>query len=217
MREYELLARESLFPSWILYALLASTAILAMVKMWRPAVYQYITSTFVKPPSTIPYSRENLSFFGKANWMLLMNYFVVSAICIYMVQLYYGKENLWLLVVPFLYFSFQVISLFLSGLLSGELKKLNEHFLLLNFTYHFIGLLLIPVLIIWLLNVDYSIYFIYAVAGIFSAFWILRVTRGILFALRNKILWYYIILYLCSLEIWPLVAIYVLLIADLKG
>lgn len=146
-----------------------------------------------------------------------MNYFVVSAICIYMVQLYYGKENLWLLVVPFLYFSFQVISLFLSGLLSGELKKLNEHFLLLNFTYHFIGLLLIPVLIIWLLNVDYSIYFIYAVAGIFSAFWILRVTRGILFALRNKILWYYIILYLCTLEIWPLMVIFKLLTADLEG
>ncbi len=217
MREFQLVARESLFPSWILYALLVSVAILAIVKLWRPAVYQYISATFVKPPSTIPYSRENLSFFGKANWMLLLNYFVVSAICIYMVQLYIGQIDLWLLVIPVFYFSFQVISLFLAGMLSGELKKLNEHFLLLNFTYHFIGLLLIPLLIIWLLNADYSVYFMYAAAIIFGVFWIFRVIRGILFALRNKVLWYYIILYLCSLEIWPLIAIYVLLVANFKG
>jgi hypothetical protein len=112
---------------------------------------------------------------------------------------------------------FQALSLFLVGGLSGEMKKLTEHFLLLNFTYHFIGLLLIPVLIVWLLNVDYSIYFIYGVASIFSFFWLLRVMRGILFALRNKVLWYYIILYLCSLEIWPLIAIYMLFVANFKG
>jgi len=217
MREFQLVVRESLFPSWILYALLISVAILAVVKLWRPAVYQYISSTLVKPPSTIPYSRENLSFFGKANWMLLLNYFVVSAICIYMVQLYIGEVNVWFVLIPVLYFLFQVISLFLAGILSGEIKKLNEHFLLLNFTYHFIGLLLIPILIVWLLNVDYSIYFVYTAAIIFGTFWIFRVVRGILFALRNKVLWYYIILYLCSLEIWPLVAIYVLLVANFKG
>jgi hypothetical protein len=196
---------------------LVSSAILAVVKLWRPAIFQYISSTFVKPPSTIPYSRENLSFFGKASWMLLANYFVVSAICIYMVQVYYGRENLSILIVPLAYFVFQALSLFLVGGLSGEMKKLTEHFLLLNFTYHFIGLLLIPVLIVWLLNVDYSIYFIYGVASIFSFFWLLRVMRGILFALRNKVLWYYIILYLCSLEIWPLIAIYMLFVANFKG
>tara|TARA_B100000508_G_scaffold141097_1_gene147059 strand:+ start:164003 stop:164656 length:654 start_codon:yes stop_codon:yes gene_type:complete len=217
MKEFELITRESLFPSWILYALIASTTILAVVKLWRPAVFQYITATFVKPPSTIPYSRENLSFFGKASWMLLVNYFVVSGICIYMVELYFGIENIWYLGVPIIYFIFQALSLFLIGGLSGEIKRLNEHFLLLNFTYHSIGLLLIPVLIIWLLNVDFSLYFIYGAASIFGAFWLIRVIRGILFALRNKVLWYYIILYLCSLEIWPLVAIYVLLIADFKG
>lgn len=217
METYELVSRTSLFPAWILHALTFSVCILALVKIWRPAVFQHIASTFIKPPSTIPYSRENLSFFGKASWMLLLNYFVVSGICIHMMQLYFETFNPWLFALPLAYFLFQAMSLFLAGVLSGELKKLTDHFLLLNFTYHFVGLLLIPALLLWILNVQYSLYFVHGIAYLFAIFWCIRVVRGILFALRNKVLWYYIILYLCSLEIWPLVAIYVLLIADFKG
>ncbi len=216
MDEMQLIERESMFPTWVLYALLVAVGILALVKLWRPVIFQYITASFVKPPSTIPYSRENLSFFGRASWMLLLNYFVVAGISISMVSTYYDFEQDLLIFAPTFYFLFQAISLFMAGGVSGELKKLNEHFLLLNFTYHTMGLLLIPLLLIWLLNVNYSIYFIYTLAILFSVFWLLRVFRGIFFALRNNILWYYIILYLCTLEIWPLVAFYVLLIADFK-
>lgn len=217
METYELADRISLFPSWILHVLTLSVCILALVKVWRPAVFQYIATTFVKPPSTIPYSRENLSFFGRSSRMLLLNYFVVSGICIYMMQLYFDTFNPWYFSIPVLYFLFQAFSLFLAGVLSGELKKLTDHFLLLNFTYHSFGLLLIPVLLLWMLNVEHSYYFVQFIASLFALFWGIRVVRGILFALRNKVLWYYIILYLCSLEIWPLVAIYMLLIADFKG
>jgi hypothetical protein len=217
MRAVELLPREVLFPSWIIYALLASSIILALVKLWRPAVFQYISETLVKPPSTIPYSRENLSFFGKSSWLLLSNYFVVGALSVYMIEVYYGFDFYWLLLAPTAYYFFQALSLFIVGKLGDGIRRLTDHFLLLNFTYHIIGLLLIPLLLMWLLNPEYSDLFIFGMGIVFAFFWLVRIFRGIIFAVRNKVLWYYIILYLCSLEIWPLLAIYLLVGTNFKG
>jgi hypothetical protein len=213
----ELIPRDTLFPSWIVYALLASLIILTLVKMWRPAVFQYISETLVKPPSTIPYSRENLSFFGKSTWLLLTNYFLLGALCLYMIEVYYGMKFYWLLLAPIGYYVFQALSLFIVGKLGDGMKRLTDHFLLLNFTYHVIGLLLIPLLLMWLLNPEYSKTFIFGIGVLFAFFWLVRILRGILFAVRNKVLWYYIILYLCSLEIWPLFAIYLLVGTNFKG
>jgi hypothetical protein len=217
MDEMELVLRESFFPYWILYALLISVAIISGVKLMRPAVFQHISSTYVKPPSTVPNSKENLSFLGRASWMLLLNYFIVSSITVFMVLMYYDIQHYWLVLLPTAYYFFQVFALFFSGMISRETKRLSENFLLLNFIYQNMGLVLIPVLIMWLLNVNYSLYFINAIQILFVAFLLFRYIRGFFFAIQNKVLWYYIILYLCTLEIWPLMVLFRLLTADLEG
>ncbi|MEX1192240.1 MAG: DUF4271 domain-containing protein [Brumimicrobium sp.] len=213
----ELIPRETFFPQWILYLLLVSVATLSVVKILRPAVFQHISATYVKPPSTIPNARENLSFAGKASWILLLNYFIVSGLTVFMTLLYFESENYWLIALPSVYYFIQVFTLFIAGWVSGESKKLSENFLLLNFTYQNIGLIYIPLLIIWLLNVDYSLFLIKTCTILFGLLMMLRFIRGFFFAIRNKVLWYYIILYLCTLEIWPLMLIYKLLVADLEG
>lgn len=217
MNEMELVLRESFFPYWILYALLISVSILSGVKLLRPAVFQHISATYIKPPSTIPNSKENLSFLGRASWMLLLNYFIISSITVYMVLIYYEIHQYWLVLLPTAYYFIQVLGLFLSGGISGENKRLTENFLLLNFICQNMGLVLIPILIMWLLNVNYSLYFINAIQILFIAFSLIRYIRGFFYAIQNKVLWYYIILYLCTLEIWPLIVIFKLLTADLEG
>jgi len=134
-----------------------------------------------------------------------------------MIEVYYGLEFYWLLLVPIAYYFFQALSLYIVGKLGDGIRKLTDHFLLLNFTYHIIGLLLIPLLLMWLLNPEYSNLFVYVIGIVFTFFWLVRILRGIFFAVRNKVLWYYIILYLCSLEIWPLLAVYSLVGTNIKG
>ena len=134
-----------------------------------------------------------------------------------MVLMYYGIHQYWLVLLPTAYYFVQVFALFFSGIISGETKRLSENFLLLNFIYQNMGLVLIPVLIMWLLNVNYSLYFINAIQILLVAFLFFRYIRGFFFAIQNKVLWYYIILYLCTLEIWPLMVIFKLLTADLEG
>jgi len=214
MKELKLIDRVELFPDWLFFVLLLSVVIVTVVKFIRPSVFLNLSATLIKPPSTIPYSRTNLSFLGGTNWLFIFNYFIISGLTVFMIMLYHGEVNYWWIILPVCYYTYQVLGLLFIGVISGELKKLTDNVLLLNFTHHIIGLLFLPILFIWILNSHLSSYIYTIILIIFILFWSLRIIRGILFAFKAKILWYYIILYLCGLEIWPLVAIYMFLPAD---
>ncbi|HLV41026.1 MAG TPA: DUF4271 domain-containing protein [Brumimicrobium sp.] len=206
----ELIARKEIFPHWIIYALMFSIAVLSILKYQREYVFVNLRMTFFKSPSSVSFSKEEIKFFGSTNWVLLINYFLVTTLAMYMVLIYHEISNNWLMLLPIVYYAFQILAMFFVGVLSGELKRLRENILLLNFTSHFIGLLFIPILFAWILNPGLSPYLFNSLIVLFSALHLLRILRGVFIALRNKVLWYYIILYLCALEIWPVLTVYLI-------
>lgn len=210
MKEMELTLREELFPHWVIYALLLTITVLSVLKFQKEMVFSHITGAFFKPPSSLPTARESLSFLGATNWVMLLNYFTVSGIAVFMMLSYYKSTNYWLIALPSLIYLFQLVSLFFVGFLIGEFKYVRENILLLNFTAHISGIVLIPILIIWILNPQLSEYMVVTLVAVVILFYFIRLLRGILLANRNKALWYYIILYLCGLEIWPIVVGYLL-------
>ncbi|PWH85686.1 DUF4271 domain-containing protein [Brumimicrobium oceani] len=210
MEEMELSLREELFPHWVVYALLFTITMLSVLKFQKEMVFSQMSSTFFKAPSSLPNARENLSFLGLGNWVLLLNYFVVSGIAAFMLLSYLEINEYWLIALPSLIYLFQLSSLFFVGSLSGEFKYVKDNILLLNFTAHISGIALIPILFIWILNPQLSEYMLVSLASVLTLFYFIRLVRGFLLAIRNKALWYYIILYLCGLEIWPIVVGYLL-------
>ncbi|HZH86948.1 MAG TPA: DUF4271 domain-containing protein [Brumimicrobium sp.] len=217
MNEFELLLRKEIFPHWIIYTLLLSIVVLSVLKHQREVVFTNLRSVFFNPPSSVSFTKEEVSFFGFTNWMLLFNYFAVSALAIYMVLVYFENTSFWLMLVPMAYYFFQLTALFFVGLLSGEVRKLWDNILLLNFTSHGIGIIFIPILFVWLLNPTLSPYIVDGLFVLFGLMHLIRILRGVFLALRNKVLWYYIILYLCGLEIWPIIVVYMLLSPDFIG
>ncbi len=211
MKEMELTLREELFPHWVLYALLLTISVLSILKHQREMVFVHIKGAFFKPPSTVPYAKESFSFLGSSNWILLINYFCVTGIGVFMLLAYYKSTDYWLVALPTIIYLFQLFALFFAGLLSGEFKYVRENILLLNFSAHIAGLLLIPILFVWILNPQLSQYMVVTIITVIILFYFMRLVRGMLLAIRNKALWYYIILYLCGLEIWPIVVGYLLL------
>src|SRR5690554_5084918 len=152
MKEMELTLREELFPHWVLYALLLTISVLSILKHQREMVFVHIKGAFFKPPSTVPYAKESFSFLGSSNWILLINYFCVTGIGVFMLLAYYKSTDYWLVALPTIIYLFQLFALFFAGLLSGEFKYVRENILLLNFSAHIAGLLLIPILFVWILN-----------------------------------------------------------------
>ncbi|WP_207214097.1 DUF4271 domain-containing protein [Brumimicrobium glaciale] len=206
----ELTLREELFPHWVIYALLLTITVLSVLKYQREMVFSHISVAFFKSPSSLPNAKESLSFLGRTNWVMLLTYFAISGIAVYMLLAYYESTDYWLISLPTIVYLFQLFALFFVGFLSGEFKYVKENILLLNFSAHITGIVLIPILFIWILNPQLSEYMVMTIAAVLILFYSLRVVRGMLLAIRNKALWYYIILYLCGLEIWPIVVGYLL-------
>lgn len=213
----ELTLREELFPYWVAYVLFITIVVLSILKSQKELVFSNITSAFVKPPSSLPEAKENLSSSSLTNLMMLLNYFVVGGVAVYMLLIYFHKTDFWMVVLPGAIYLFQLLGLYFVGALSGEFNKVRENILLLNFSTHILGIILIPILLIWLLNPQLSHIVVNTLLVVYIFFYLLRLVRGMLLAIRNKVLWYYIILYLCGLEIWPMVVAYLLLKPDFIG
>ena len=213
----ELIERQELFPHWLLYVILSTIVLLAVLKYRREIVYVHLRSAFFKPPASTVLPKEEISFFGRTNWTLLINYFIISGLSIYMMLIYYRIDDYWLVLLPIAYYFLQILELFFVGIVSGEMKKIQGPLLITNYISHLIGIVFIPILLIWLLNPHLSQYIIAGIAYIFVFLQLIRIIRGIFSALRNKIFWYYIILYLCAFEIWPIVVIYLYVSSDFVG
>ncbi len=214
MKEMELVERHEMFPPMVLYVLLATIVLLSILKFRREIVYTHLRAAFFKPPSTTAMAKEEIGFFGKTHWILLFNYFLVSGLAVYMTLIYLQLDDYWLILTPIGYYYLQVLELYFVGIVSGELKRIQEALLLTHYTSHLLGIIFIPLILVWLLNPQFSQYILYALVIIFVFLQLIRIFRSILSALRNNILWYYIILYLCAFEIWTTILLYILLSSD---
>lgn len=217
MEKMELTLREELFPHWVLYALFFTILVLSILKSQKEMVLENISNTFFKPPSTSPVAKENLGFKSSTNFIMLLNYFAVGGIMVYMLLIYFEKTDYWMVALPGIIYFFQILSLLLVASLSGEYKKVRENIYLLNFYSHISGILLIPILFVWILNPQLSESMIIVLFSIILMVFLFRIVRGIFMAIRNNVLWYYIIVYLCGLEIWPLVVVYLFLSPNFVG
>lgn len=208
MNTFELTARTAFFPYWVVYVLIFCVCILAVLKYQREVAYSHIGEALLKAPSSIPFTKQEAGIFGWINWGFLLNYFIASALACYMTFVYYGITHYELVVIPTLIYFIQLFSFQLIGWVSGESKKIKELVMLLNVIYHAIGIIFVPLLFVWMLNPKWSIQLMYSILIVFICLQIFRIVKSISLASRYNIWWYYIILYLCGLEIWPMIIVY---------
>lgn len=199
-----------MYPNWILYVLLASLILLSLINYKKAIITSYIRNTILRPISLSNFEKREREPFGSINLILFINFVITSGLASYMLGIYYGYPYLSLTLLPGAYYFFLLTSLGFVGRISGERKRILENTLNTVLILHTWGILLIPFILIWILNPAYSSIMAYIILGGFSLISILRILKGISIALKNKLLWYYIILYLCTFEIWPFVAVYVL-------
>lgn len=202
----ELLLREQLFDSTIIYFFLLSGIIIGAVKWVYPEMFQFVFQSLFRKTSLISSTlREDTNALKRASFLLLLNYFVVSGTVSYMVGLYFELEQKELMIfLPIIYYFFLHIGFIITGFFTGESKRLYDNKKLVVFIHQFSGLLFLPIGLAWLLNTEYSAGMFNMVLFFLGLVLLVRVFKGYICAIQNKISWYYIILYLCTLEIWPL-------------
>ena len=112
------------------------------------------------------------------------------------------------LAIPLGVFLLQIVSLWLIGMITREVKLIVVPLLETIVIIEFIGFILFFLALIWVLNPQFSNYFLWVFSVLLAFGFFLRVFKSLFSVLRKGVSWYYIILYFCTLEILPLFIAY---------
>jgi hypothetical protein len=159
--------------------------------------------------------KEDIKLSSSSSVALVINYFFIISTCAFLsIQ---SQETLHLsmlnsigisLAIPAGVFVLQLLSLWIIGLVTKEMKLIVVPLLETIVIIEYIGFILFFLALIWVLNPQYSYYFIRVFAFLLGFGFLLRFLKSLFSVLRKGVSWYYIILYFCTLEILPLFIAY---------
>lgn len=157
--------------------------------------------------------KEDLKIGSSGSVALIINYFLIISTCVFLsiqakLEVSIGNAVLISLAIPAGVFIFQIVSLWLIGTVTKEIKIIIVPLLETTVIIEFIGFLLFFLALIWVLNPQYSDYFLTTFGIILVLGFFIRLFKSLYAVLRKGVSWYYIILYFCTLEILPLFIAY---------
>ena len=196
---------------WLLIALIL-TAVINVI--YRRKMLTQLEG-FLKFHSVQQIMREENSSSQRPITLMMLNSTLIVGVCIYSFLVHYGTisindwKSLGLIFLSlfgaFIYFMFTP---WLVKFLYNDEAGLNEYRYNYILIFQVLGLVLIPLAI----NMSYGSIFktesAYAAILIMVIFHIMRIIRGIIIGFSKRIFVIYIILYLCTLEILPLIVLY---------
>lgn len=207
--------RDSSFSTLILLLLSLSFIVIAFSRLSSRVLFSNIIEAIYKNGRVAKIVQINYPLNTLSSILLLLNYIIsMSTLLFLTIQNYYPIQNqdiLYLTLVSVLLVVVPWISLFSIGVLTGDKETLVESKINTIIFAHASGLIYSVILLVWTFNSQWSDIFVYVFLGLLFLFTIYRLLRGFISAFKKGVRWYYIILYLCTLEILPLVLLYQLL------
>ena len=195
----------------ILAILLFCVATIALSKFNNSDLFRSVTKNFFRfKLLESNFNDENRIGFA-ASFLLNINFILSLTICFFLAFTNFvaGNEALiYALCFSAYLIIIQQISFRLVALLSGEHMVSEEIGVLTKQIWHMAGLLFLIIALIWALNQQSTLavsrfYFI-----ILLTLFAFRYIKGIFLCHKMGIKWYYLFLYLCTLEIMPSLLLY---------
>lgn len=208
------------FPGWALYIVLFSILALTLLKMAYNRFMGPILNAVISHKETLHlYSNRN-SITQNTFLVLHILFALNTGLFIFLTLKYFNSLPdftefslviLFSAAVYFLY-QFKYLNLYLLGFFFDQVKAFAEYIHSISIFNQFLGIILIPVMAgMLILNEHFAIYFIYTGIGFIILFFLIRVIRGAGIILQKGFSVFYLFLYLCALEIFPLLIVYKLL------
>ena len=193
-------------------------SIIALSKFNNSDLFRNVTKSFFRLKLLDNNFNDETRISLGTSILLNLNFIISLTICFFLACSNFVSGNaalLYSLGLSAYFIGVQQISFRLATYLSGD-KMISEA--IGNLTkqiWHMLGLLFLIISLIWALNQQLSANFM--LLYFFSLFIIIvfRYVKGIFLCYKLGIKWYYLILYLCTLEITPTFLLYYFIIKDL--
>ena len=163
--------------------------------------------------------KENMRIESFSSIALLCSFFISFSLCNFLffqrILLFDDGASLWLsFVATIILFSVENIGVLFVGLLSGESKKLNLVILNTLTISQFAGIFFTLIALFWIMNPAADKFFLGLYLTVVALKEIARMLKSSVIVLVRAVPWYYLILYLCTLEILPLFVVSVYLLKN---
>ena len=207
----ELTVREHPITVVIGLGMFLSFVLIVLAKLLQSDVYAVLLRSFTKGKQLSSYIRESFPVLKGASILLFVNYLLSFSILLFFVlslpKFEMTSELLIITLTPIVFFLFGIGSLLVGMLLTGEREVFLVPILMKINGAQLLGLYSAVLVFLWALGFINQIVFVeLCIWGIFSEN-VARIIRSFQFVLTAGVSWYYIIIYLCTLEILPVLVI----------
>ena len=207
LSSFELIERNTQMNSYLLVIILLCFAFVGVARVAQPDLIAQTFAGFfkVKRPDSNGFEGSKLQ--PSMTALIVLNYIISFSTCVFL--LLYEQSNLletvWLTMkIVFALTFLQLINFRLVFILSGERAILDSMSAVNKQIWSFGGFILTCIALLWILNQELQHGFEQLFFMVFSSLIVWRIVKGLLLAAQLRYKWYYLILYLCTLEILPL-------------
>ncbi len=204
-------------PIWLFYVLVFLIAAFTWVKVFYARTLDHILASFLSKTMSNQIVRDENLLLQKASFLLTGIFYLVLALFIYQISILYNflpdffpsgfARFLILAVLVSMIYSFKFIFLKVSGFIFQIDKPVSAYIFNIFLINNLIGILLLPIVIAIAFTTTFAAIIIFKIAiAIIILLYVFRLIRGVMIAqsLKNFNI-FYLILYICSLEIAPIV------------
>ena len=203
----ELIARKSFYDGYQLLLLFLGVAFLGMARLSNSKTISSAFGTLLNFKTEVAFN-DSIKIHPLGSFFLILNFLFSGSLLVFLATLPIFDNDLahylfsfGLAIVVLLIY---LIGFYLVGFLTSYSTKLPVgHLHNLNFI-HISGLTALILDLPWLLNSQWNEQFSFFAIALFSLIYLIRLIKIISFSFQENISWYYIILYLCTLEIFPI-------------
>jgi len=206
-------------PDWFILALFITIGFFTWLKLINGKIIQQLFAAFFNNSVTNQIVRDENILVQKASVLLSLVFYFATALLLFQISVYFNWEYkvigkglvrfiIFILFVASAY-SFKMVFLKILSIIFRTDRLVSTYLFNIFLINNVIGISLIPLIMLIAFFPVATVYFVWAGIGMLLASFIYRLFRGIVIWTSNaRFSLYYLILYLCALEIAPLLIIF---------
>lgn len=199
---------------WIaLLLVVVVCSIMAAAKFSNSKSFYAVGLLFIRFVGTENILKENMRLNSFSSIMLVLNYYMAFGLCAFLclkslTEMSASNSLLVTLFVLLGQFILDFVLLNLIGWMSGERSRIYPAIVNTFSTAQFFSFILLFLALIWIAERELGHVLAFSLASVFCLKYVIRLFKSSIAVLGNGVKWYYIILYICTLEILPLFVVY---------
>ncbi|MFM6936031.1 MAG: DUF4271 domain-containing protein [Flavobacteriales bacterium] len=207
LSQFELVERDTQLNSYLLVVVLLCFALVGVARVAQPDLIAQTFAGFFKIKRIENAGFEGTKLQPSMTALILLNYMISFTSCVFL-SIYQNENLLQTLGISMLivgtFMMLHALNFRLIYFLSGERQILETMSAVNKQIWSFGGFVLLAIALLWILNQEHQASFSKLFFVCFAFLMIWRLIKGLRLAIQLRYRWYYLILYLCTLEILPL-------------